>query len=192
MNDFDDEKFGDELMARARQLETDIQPERDLWPEIAAAIAEPATPSVLPWNRYLAQVAAVVLLVGGSSGLTYLSVSGDGATTPAIPVTGLVFEPVSGSFGSQYMLGPDFQDARNVLESRLEQELEQMSPESRVVVEMNIASIRDVIVDINRALAKEPDNKLLQKLLLSSYQDELSVMRNVNGLTNSVMFREDI
>ena len=193
MNDYDDEKFGEELMAQARQLDMDIQPERDLWPDIAEAIAKPAKPLMTPWNHYFAQAAAVVLLVGASSGLTYLSVTGDQPTqTASVPVTGLVFEPVSGSFGSQYTLGPDFQEARNVLESRLEQELAQLSAESRDVVETNIATIRTAIDDINRALAREPDNKLLQKLLLSSYQDELSVMRNVNGLTDAVMFREDI
>ena len=190
MNENRPDHFDDELMLRASELAKDIQPERDLWPNIAEAIAKPS--AGLPWNRYFAQAAAVVLLVGGSSGLTYLALTGDQPTlSPVNQGPGLVFQPVSGSFGSQYTLGPDFKDARSVLESRLEQELQRLSPEAREDVNMNLATIRTVLVDINRALANDPDNVLLQKLLISSYQEELSVMKQVNGITDSVMFRED-
>ena len=190
MNENDPENFDAELMSRASELARDIQPNHDLWPNIAEAIATP--PSVLPWKRFIAQAAVVFLLVGGSSGLTYLALSGDDASTlPVMQGQDLVFQPVSGSFGSQYTLGPDFQDARNVLESRLEQEMLRLSPEAREDVNKNLETIRTAILDMNRALANEPDNMLLQKLLLSSYREELSVMKQVNGITNSVMFRDD-
>ncbi len=189
MNENDDDKFDDELMARAGNLAKDIQPDRDLWPDIAQAIAAPAT--VLPWSRYIAQAAVVVLMVGGSSGLTYLAVTDDNRTMP-LQATSLVFEPVSGSFGSQYTLGPGFQDARSVLESRLEGEMETLSPESREVVNSNLSTIRAAIAEINRALADDPDSMLLQKLLVSSYQEELTVMRKINRITSTVMFREDM
>jgi hypothetical protein len=194
MNEDYDDKFSDELMTRASQLEKEIQPGRDLWSGIAEAIAKPTAPVVSPWNRYFAQAAAVTLLVGGSSGITYLAVHDDNqASMQNAPfTTGLTFEPVSASFDSQHALGPDFYDARNFLESRLEDELERMAPEARAEVEASMNTIRVAIADINRALANEPNNTLLQKLLLSSYQEELSVMRKVNGLTSTVMFREDI
>jgi hypothetical protein len=193
MNEDYDDKFSDELMTRASQLEKDIQPGRDLWSGIAEAIAKPTAPVMSPWNRYFAQAAAVLLLVGGSSGITYLAVHDDNnVSLQNSPVAGLTFEPVSASFDSQHALGPDFYDARNFLESRLEDELERMAPEARAEVEASMKTIRVAIADINRALANEPNNTLLQKLLLSSYQEELSVMRKVNGLTSTVMFREDI
>lgn len=190
MNESDHDKFDDELMAQARALPQDIQPQRDLWSGIAAAIAKP--PAVAPWKRFMAQAAAVLVLIGGSSGLTYLAVSGDDqAPLPGIQNPNLVFQPVSGSFGSQYTLGPGFQDAHSVLASQLEFEMQRLSPEARQDVYENLTTIRTAIADINRALANEPDNTLLQKLLLSSYQEELSVMRRVNGIAASVMFRED-
>ena len=67
------------------------------------------------WNTVWAQAAAVILLVGGSSGLTYLTMSdGDDATVPGIAETPvLVFEQASANFGSQYTLGPDYQEARH-------------------------------------------------------------------------------
>ncbi len=200
MNDRDREQFDDELTAKARELAGDVEPERDLWPGIHAAIHESmqgpaATASVFgaSFQRYLAQAAAVMLLVGGSSGLTYLAISGDrDNVSPVAAGIELPLDAVSASFGSQYTLGPDFQDARRNVEGRLETELERLSPEARAEVEANIETIRTAIAEINKALAEEPDNVLLQQLLLSSYQEELAVMRKVNGITNTVMLRDDI
>ena len=193
MTENDHNQFDDELMARARDLAREIQPQRDLWAQIETAITRPASPSILPWTRYLAQAAAVILLVGGSSGLTYLAVSTDNAgVSPGTPTNGIQLNARSASFGNQYTLGPDFQDARRDLEGRLEQELERLSPEARSEVKMNMRTIRAAIDEINKALADEPDNVLLQELLLSSYQEELALMRKVNGITNVVMLRQDI
>lgn len=190
MNDGERDIIDDELMTRASRLAQDIQPQSDLWPGIAEAIAKP--PAVASWNRFIVQAAAVLLLVGGSSGLTYLAVTDDDrAASPVTQNPGLVFQPVSGSFGSQYTLGPGFKDAHSVLASQLEQEMQRLSPEARRNVHESLATIRTAIADINRALANEPDNALLQKLLLSSYQEELSVMRQVSEITGTVMFRED-
>lgn len=190
MNEGERDEIDGELMARAGKLALDIEPQRDLWPGIAEAMAKP--PAVAPWKRYMAQAAAVVLLVGGSSGLTYLAVTDDDRTPLSVVQNPeLVFQPVSGSFGSQYMLGPGFQDAHSVLASQLEREMQRLSPEVKQDVHQNLATIRLAIDDINRALANEPDNALLQKLLLSSYQEELSVMRQVSEITGTVMFRED-
>ena len=192
MNDRKEQKFDDALMDAAASLPREIRPQRDLWPEIANALDGHAGGG---WRRYgfFAQAAAVLLLVGASSGLTYLAVTDRGSTVS--PVSGdvtRVFEPVSGSFGSQYNLGPDFQDARNNLAARLEQEMQNLSPEARKDVEKNLVTIRDAIVEINKALAKEPDNVLLQELLLRTYRDELAVMRRVSGLGSATMTRTDI
>ena len=80
MNEDDDtmrEAKGDELIRAARRLGKGIAPGRDLWPGIAEAIRDPeAAEPVLPdrgWQRYLAYAAAVVLLTGGSSGITWLA-----------------------------------------------------------------------------------------------------------------------
>ncbi len=191
MHESDHDKFDDELMARASALPQDIQPQRDLWSGIAEAIAKP--PAVAPWNRFMAQAAAVLVLVGGSSGLTYFAVTDDdrAAVDDVVQTPELIFRPVSGSFGNRYMLGPGYQDAHSVLASQLDLEMQRLSTEARQDVHTNLTIIRTAIADINRALADEPDNTLLQKLLLSSYQEELSVMKQVNGITSAVMFRED-
>ena len=67
MNDYVKDKRADRLDQVAMQLATEIAPERDLWPGIEQAIAAPRRR--MTW---LAQAAAVVLLVGASSTVTWM------------------------------------------------------------------------------------------------------------------------
>jgi len=198
-NDIDYER--DELMLAARRLPAGIAPKRDLWPGIASAIEEKAReerslaqPRGRPgWNRIFAQAAAVVLLVGGSSGVTWFAMKQDAQPVAAVPSAGtLTFQPVAGSFGSQYHLGPEFLDARNELAARLDEELARLSPATRVEVESNLETIRAAILEINLALAEEPGNALLQRLLINAYRDELAVMSRVDSIASSAMRRSDI
>jgi hypothetical protein len=192
MNDTDDNNF-DDLMTAAADLATEVKPGRDLWPGIEQAITKPARPARTMWNTVWAQAAAVLLLVGGSSGLTYLALTDNGdVMTPVAGAPRLVFESASGSFGSQYNLGPDYLDAQRDLAGRLDDELAHLTPEVRDAVETNIAAIRTAIAEINVALAEDPDNVLLQELLLSTYREELTLMKQVNGIGLSAMRRGDI
>lgn len=188
----DDDRFDDELMTMAASLKQDVQPERDLWPDIAAGIKQPDA-NGFRWRTMLAQAAAVVLLIGGSSGLTWLAVKDDGTSVSPVSASNVApLSAVPASFGDRYSLGPDFIDARRDLEGRLQQELERLSPETRADVEASLQTLRGAIVDINAALSEEPNNPLLQKLLLSSYQEELAVMQQINGIATTVMRRNDI
>lgn len=196
MNPAGSERRDDELMRRAAGLARDVEPARDLWPGIAAAIAETAEPAAASRRpRRFAQAAAVLLLVGASSGLTWLAMREDASVTPVAQSgagSGPVLRPVADAFGSRYTLGPDFRDARQNLSSRLEDKLAQLDPQTRAEVIRNMETIREAIAALNAALDEEPDNLLLQQLLLSTYNKELAVMRRVDGLTRSVMRRNDI
>lgn len=177
----------DRLTADAARLSRSISPSRDLWPEIEAAIAAPRERRGRPW---LAQAAAVIALVAASSLITYTLTVEEPDVSPVATNTGLRLAPAS--FGGDYQLGADYQLARVGLRARLEEELERLSPEARAEIEENLAIIQGAIEEINAALEKEPDNVLLQELLLNTYRDELMMMRHVGGLTQSVMSRNDI
>ena len=183
------EQREDRLTEAARQLATEIRPQRDLWPGIEQAIAgsRPQRSSRLPG---FAQAAAVVLLVGASSGLTYLGMKGDRPVAVERVTPEYAFERTA--FGSSYTLGSDYQETRADLLARFEQELERLSPEERQDVEQSLAVIRGAIDDIKAALLQDPDNTLLQDLLMKTYHEELNVMRRVGGVTQSVMSRRDI
>jgi hypothetical protein len=176
----------DKLMKAAAQLSTEISPERDLWPGIAEAIDKPA-PS--RWAPIFAQAAAVVLLVGASSAVTYITMK-DSVSPTVIASPDMVFEQAS--FGNRYNLGPGFQDARNALVADLEVELERLSPEAREDIETNLTLIHSAINDMNSALENDPENILLQERLLRTYREELTLLRRVSGLTRNVMLRNDI
>ncbi|MBT8103208.1 MAG: hypothetical protein KJO95_09585 [Gammaproteobacteria bacterium] len=176
----------DKLDAAARRLATDVSPERDLWPGIAEAINAPRQAR---WTPMLAQAAAIVLLIGASSAVTYVAVKGE--QVPVREVTpDLVFEPAS--FGGRYQLGAEFHDARDALVAQLDTELTRLAPESRADIEKNLEYLKTAIVQINQALEQDPDNVQLQERLLSAYQEELSVLRRVGGLTRNIMMRNDI
>lgn len=203
MNDRRETLTEDDVMKLAAELPRELEPATDLWPGIASAIDGKAANGNMqagdedtrPGRRFgwFAQAAAVLLLVGASSGVTWLAMQEEAAPGATVADNGsLVFEPVSGSFGSQYSLGPDFQDARASLVTRLEAELDRLPPESREEVVNNLATIRAAISDINKALAEQPDNVLLQELLISTYREELAIMRKVDGISGSVMRRTDI
>jgi len=179
-------EFDDKLDRAAQQLATEISPERDLWPGIAEAMAPPQRSR---WTPMLAQAAAIVLLVGASSAVTYIATKdGSGPVVSVAPE--LIFEQAA--FGSNYHLGPGFQDARNSLRAELDVELARLSDEAREDIRANLNLIHMVIVEINKALEQEPDNVLLQQKLLRAYREELTLLRRVGGLTRNVMRRNDI
>jgi hypothetical protein len=183
------EQREDKLTTAARRLATEISPQRDLWPAIERAIAEPA-PRRSRWTPMFAQAAAIVLLIGASSGLTYLAMKDDRPVVIERPTTEYTFERAA--FGSSYTLGSDYLDTRADLLARFEQDLERLSPEQRQDVETSLDVIREAIDDINAALLQDPDNTLLQDLLMKTYHEELNVMRKVGGMTQSVISRRDI
>jgi hypothetical protein len=174
----------DKLDQAARQLATEVAPQRDLWPGIEQAIRTPRRR--MPWY---AQAAAVVLLVGGSSGVTYLAVKDSSGPTVSVSPE-LVFERAA--FGGDYHLGPGFQAARNSLRAQLDAELGRLSPEAQQDIQANLDVIHGAIIEINTALEQEPDNALLQQKLLRAYREELALLRRVSGLTRNVMIRNDI
>ena len=92
MNNDEETRIEDELTALAGTLPAGVSPDRDLWPGIEQAIAHPAPRERTLWNSTWAQAAAVVLLVGGSSGVTYLAVNGGGQQAPEVIYADNVFE----------------------------------------------------------------------------------------------------
>ena len=180
----------DKLSTDAARLTTEISPQRDLWPGIEASITATTSPVGRRWTPYLAQAAAVVLLIGASSAVTYMLTKTAPGVSPVATNGSLMLE--SASWGGEYELSSDYKIARNDLQSQLGVELARLSPEARAEVEQNLKVIRDAIGEINAALEQEPDNVLLQELLLNTYREELAVMQKVGGLTQNVMSRNDI
>ncbi len=181
----------DKMTMAASQLATEIAPSRDLWPSIEEAIKAPRVPRQTPWY---AQAAAVFLLVGASSLVTYSVLKYDAANTPPavlqVVPTNLTFERAA--FGAEHTLESIYGRAAGNVESDLERGLANLSPEAREDVIRNLAVIQQAITDISQALEKEPNNGFLQELLVAAYRSELDLMNRVGGMTRRVMSRKDI
>ncbi len=182
----------DKLVKAARGLATEIAPPRDLWPGIEKAIHRPKRSR---WTPMLAQAAAVVLLVGASSMVTYIVVKYDDENIPPqivvqLAPSNLVFEQAA--FGPNHTLDALYGRAGGSVESNLDRELKKLSPEAREDINRNLAVIRQAIDDISAALEKEPNNVFLQELLVEAYGDELAMMTRVSTMTQRVMARKDI
>jgi hypothetical protein len=184
----------DKMTMAASQLATEMTPSRDLWPGIEEAIKAPRVPRQTTWY---AQAAAVFLLVGASSMVTYAVVKYDAANTPQAVVqvvqvvpTNLTFERAA--FGADHTLESVYGRAAGDIESNLDRELANLSPEAREDVVRNLAVIQQAITDISHALEEEPNNGFLQELLVDAYRNELALMNRVGSMTPRVMARQDI
>jgi hypothetical protein len=184
----------DKIAIAASQLATEIAPSRDLWPGIEEAIKAPRAPRQTPWY---AQAAAVFLLVGASSMVTYSVVKYDESNTPKAQVqqvqivpTNMIFERAA--FGGEHTLESVYGRAAGGVESNLNRELANLSPEARADVQRNLAVIHQAIADISQALEHEPNNGFLQELLVAAYRNELTLMNRIGSMTQRVMARKDI
>jgi hypothetical protein len=179
----------DALERRLKQLPGELPPARDLWPEIAARIEAEAAPTRSLAGRGGWRVAALAASVALVAALVVSLPGRD--PSPDTPVTpALVTAPVT--FGAGHELGSEYRAARAGLTHDLESRLEALSPEARETVMENLAVIRQAAAEIDAALAQDPGNGLLQQLLLAAYQDELSVLANMQRVTARLPPRNEI
>jgi len=190
---------GDPWVEAASRLPREIAPERDLWPGIAARLEPENRPRTIWRGWHLAgAVAAAVALVTVSSLITLWvtdrpeSVPVSRVQTPAGIVRPARALNGNATFGPDYVLGPKYEKARQQLSQDLDTQLETLPPETREVIEKNLAQIRQALTEINGALADDPGNVLLQQLLMAAYQDELTVLMEVNRMARSLPTRKEI
>ena len=191
MNDINDPRLDklDEALAR---VPTHAAPERDLWPAIAAAIDAPQASAPGAWR--LASLAATIML--GALAAFYLLPSEPDVAMPVIAEeTGSVDEPAMlepelPAFDAPAMMltsypGEAYGIAREEKLEGLREQIENLPPDQRQIVETNLATIRKALADIDAALADDPDSKALKELLVKTYQQELNTIDNVSRITQS-------
>lgn len=187
----------DRLMRAARGLPDEIRPGRDLWPDIEARItgADVAPGRTVRW-RLVGAAAAAVAVAAVSSLLTlWLADEPPPVIVQQPPAEGLVVPaksaPLEASFAG-HTLGPRYERARRELTRDLERQLEALPEDTRALVNRNLEQIRSAVAEINDSLSQDPNNVLLQQLLLAAYQDELAVLMNVNRMAQTLPTRTEI
>lgn len=140
------------------------------------------------------RMAAGFLLVVASSVVTYVitqqaaqekvlqaqqSAAAQMQQAPALPVSQV-------SFGGRD-LGAEYLRTRNALDAEFRRQIALLPPVTRARLERNLADLRRASSEISATLAENPNNGLLQELLLSSYQNELNLLRSVTTLAAPAM-----
>jgi hypothetical protein len=189
------------------ELARDIPPPRDLWPSIAAQIAEGKSsppqheggrsrrrPTGLQWAALAAVVAA--LAVGMWIGRSVLP--GSGAQPPVLAANGGTSSnngtgvnggpatpgaaPAEGQqvLAASFVTDPRYLKERQTMVAALEAQLNTLPLETQQKVASSLKTIRASMKDIQAALGRDPANALLQELLVNTYQDEMRVLTAVH------------
>lgn len=178
------------LLDETRFLPRDVAPPRDLWAGIEARL-EPrapaaAAPDILPLRRrsgpprWLLQAAAAVVLVAGTSLVTWTLagrgravVAGDPEVLPPAVVQGAA-PTVLASFAPAEA---DYRTAIGDLERLLAEQRGQMAPETAATLERNLAIIDAAIADSRAALERDPNSAALARMLAGMYDTKVQVLR---------------
>lgn len=170
------------LREHARALPREIEPARDLWPEISARIDnhkvisfEPRRSSRIPVSRGML-AAAAVLLITVSSGVTAWLVGSDPTASEfaAAPVT-------TSSSGTAALAAfqPTEQEYLTTvadLEAVLGARRDLLAPETVAVIERNLSIIDAAIADSRAALEADPANADLPLTLSDMYSRKVELL----------------
>ncbi len=164
--------------AALASLPHELQPARDLWPDIESRLEPRHRRGTWAW-----QAAAAIALVAVSSLITASLVRRADTTVARTDAPDPQARVTKAAFGPSYSLNAEYDTARRQLATDLEQRLAGMPPSARQKLEANLAEMHRAAAEINAALARQPGDPLLEELLLNTYQDELGVLASVNQLT---------
>ena len=192
----------DLLDAMLAELPREMRPSRDLWTEIKAEIATDAPQAKPLYRQRWMQLAAAVVLVVGSSLITYQVVQRsmqtqmdervatvrNEVTQQMAPV--LTAMPVR--FDGHEGLGKSYEEARAQLDVEYVKRIQNLPPVVRAKVERDIADLRRSAREISATLAKYPSDPLLQDLLVSTYQREMQLLSDVNTIASSTAAGTDL
>jgi hypothetical protein len=182
----------DPLLAKAAELPKEIEPPRDLWPGIAARLAE-APRSFRPAVRWPMALAAGFVVASVSALLTW-SLMRDPGPAPA-QVAGTqapgLQEPAAGivpvRYGPNSGLTAQELVARDELVARFREKFSTLRPETQDAIVKNLAIIQTAADEIDAALAKDPASGMLKGMLVGTYKQELqlysTVVTSSDGLT---------
>ncbi len=179
------------LAADLAALPGEIPPARDLRPGIAARIAEGSEDgSTLGARQALRTLrwplaAAALILVVGTAWLTAALAGGPrapGETGPVAegPAAEVAPEAALTAAGS---LEAEYLPAIRQLAELLERRRSELSPETVRTLEENLRVIDRAIEESRRALAADPDDRVLREMLVGGYEAKVEFLQRAAALT---------
>ncbi len=176
------------LRAQLHALPRQIEPDRDLWPQIASRLDAAQTRAIdfgrfrarrrRPVIGYLVAAAALVLFALGSP--YFLA-----PQSPDVPpesgggvASALPDDPEFQRVAAQYLT------ARDELMMLLDERKGDIAPETYAVVEENLAVIASAVTEIQTALAVQPESEKLERMLYAAYRSEVNLLRQAVQLSD--------
>lgn len=173
-----------ELQARLRALPRSIEPERDLWPEIAGVIGarrvihrsfeQPAATAPRAWLKIAAAAAVLVASV------TIAYMMGLERARPEVAES----SPMEAGYtlAAYGDVSSDLEEAKNLLRAGLEQRRAELSPETWSVVMDNLSVIDKAIVRIETAMKENPGDGRLNRQLATAYRRQIDLLQRATRL----------
>lgn len=150
-------------------LGREVEPPTDLWPGVARRIRP------TPWRRRAAAIAAVLVLMAGSSAVTAILLRRSGSPTPV--VTG---QTVAQIIEAQY--APRVE----ALSTVLDQERASLDPATVATIERNLAVIDRAIAESREALARDPSNPDLRALFRNSQAQRVALLEQATRIAREL------
>jgi hypothetical protein len=178
----------DPLLAKAAELPKDIEPQRDLWPGIAARLSETRQARPARSFGWPAALAAGFAVAAVSALLTWgLIREPETAVKPVVAGTAAPTDIVPVSYGPNSGLTAQELAARDELVARFREQFATLRPETRDAIVKNLAIMQAAADQIDAALAKDPASGMLKGMLVGTYKQELQLYSTVvstsDGLT---------
>ncbi len=182
------------LLAHATALPASLTPPRDLWPAIERRIARPSlwatlltwrSPALLAAAAVLAALTAVLLLhhEEGTVRTVEMPLATNAAEAPAVVgavSAAAVEDPVLAQAEREY------EAAANALIAALQQRQDDLAPGTIAGVRHNLVAIDRALVEVRQALAKDPHNPELNRMLVATHRRKVDVLQRVVRLSTTL------
>ena len=156
MNEHDDSQ----LRLLLNDLPRGIDPARDLWPGVEARVAAPVRRRRVPAAAIAAGVAALATLTVFFAAPPDGEGSGSGARLErAYQQVDVAYRPLREASLQRYRAGA-----------------QQLDPQLRRVIDVNLAVIDGALAEIRAALASRPDDAALRQMLQQTYEQQLAII----------------
>ena len=176
------------LLAHAAALPRSVSPPRDLWPGVERRIARSGGwAGLVGWGPSLALAAAATVLAAVAALLWQVQAPA-AVHTVSMPGPGPAFEAVSAQAAvvSDPVLAQaerEYEAAANTLLSALQQHGSALAPEDLARIQSNLGVIDRALSEVRLALAKDPGNPELNRMLVATHRKKVDVLRRVVRLS---------
>ena len=177
------------IVARARDLPTEIDPPAGSWENIRAVIerdhvatSSGPTRQRKVWERAMAIAAAAVIAAILSSGGTYWYLNRNTAPRNSASSAGASGE-LPATLVAFTLEENNYLRTASMLQNLLDQQQDVLAPQTVVQLRTSLRTIDEAILEARNALARDPANKLLVEMLSASYRQKVDLLRRSTEMT---------